>query len=85
MASRNNKRELQLTLNSARPRLEFFFALMLLREALTSPTLIGLFNLTLQMIPMIIFIELEELLEELLAQVVHFFSYSNMSLASLGI
>jgi len=64
MANRNNKNEHQLTLNFVRLRLVFYCVLMLHREDSTFQKLIGLFNMTLQMILMIISIELEELVEE---------------------
>jgi len=85
MESRNNKRELQLILNLVRLRQELSFAQMLLRGASISLTLIGLCNLIPQMILMIIFIELEEQLEELMELAAHYFSYMNTNSASLGI
>ena len=63
MGSRSNKSELPLILSSARLRLVYYFVQMLLREDLTFQRLTGFSNLTLQMILMIIFIELEELEE----------------------
>jgi hypothetical protein len=69
MVNKNNKREPQLTLNSAKQRLVFYFAQMLLKEVLTSHQLIGLSNMTHPMIQKIISIESVVLPEELTARV----------------
>ena len=65
MVNKNNRKELQLTSNSARQIKAFYSVQMLLREVSTSPRLIGSFSLIPLMIQMITFIELVEQEEDL--------------------
>lgn len=63
----------------AKLKLGYYFALMLLKEVLTSPKLTGLYNLTLPMIQMITSTELEELEEAKKVVDVHSFSSLSMN------
>lgn len=63
----------------AKLKLGYYFALMLLKEVLTSPKLTGLSNLTLPMIQMITSTELEELEEAKKVVDVHSFSSLSMN------
>jgi hypothetical protein len=79
MASKNSRRELPPTLNSAQQRKAFSCALMLLREVLTSPRLTGSFSMTLPMILRNTSTELVELPGELMEKERHYCSCWNMS------
>lgn len=63
----------------AKLKLGYYFALMLLKEVLTSPKLTGLSNSTLPMIQMITSTELEELEEAKKVVDVHSFSSLSMN------
>ena len=82
MENKSNKREHLLISNSLKLHQVSYYVQMWHREVLTSLTLIGLSNTILQMIQKIIFIELEEQLEELAAQEELYCSFLSMKLVS---